>query len=79
MSYFDDVIEPRLLGIPRFYKSNRVRWMCKDGRLMYIDEMTDTHLDNAINACKRRIGTAQERNADSRTLNILTKERDKRK
>lgn len=80
MGYFDDVIEPRLLKDIRMphQTSARVKWHCKDGRTMYVDEMTDQHLSNSIKACQRRIGTAHERHDDKDILNLLMKEQGKR-
>lgn len=80
MSYFDDVIEPSLYRKPRHIvrKESGILWTTKEGKSLFVHEMTDSHLSNAINAIKRRLGTPEERTVDVSTFETLLKEQRKR-
>ena len=85
MSYFDDVIEPRLYRDPPYLPKEHTAtdgssapYQTKDGRKMTVGEMTDNHLKNAHAMIGGRIGTSKERKIDVKYYAYLRAEMNRR-
>lgn len=84
MSYFDDVIEPKLYKTPKQQPLTILNpsvqvWFGKDGEQTLIGDMADSHLRNAYSLLGRRMSTPEEKPSDVIYYGILRSELNKRK